>query len=284
MSGAAPAIPSTIVSAAKAEAVVLRRVTWPTSHDGKVDPVAGTWHAYVTRGNAGSVIVPVIGCPKCRKPIFLAPSNEAIAELKRLSVRFHRSVPALACSIDTLGRLNIPVQCPHGLCSFKRPVILDRWKDMRPLWAVAYTVGSGTRIEFWKKSLRFIASAPVFGHGTGSIVEQFKHAEAGQGASAIPSSNPHNQTFAVGIQLGVIGMAVLWAMWIAQLLVFRGRGLTMWIGLVVVTANIVGSLFNSFIFDFTEGWIYVFGVGVVTGMVRRSSDADADQALAELKR
>jgi len=143
---------------------------------------------------------------------------------------------------------------------------------------------SGLRIEFWKKSIRFIASAPLIGHGTGSIVDQFTRAEVGQGASAVGSTNPHNQTFAVGIQLGFLGMAVLWAMWIAQLLVFRGRGLTMWIGLVVVTANIVGSLFNSFIFDFTEGWIYVFGVGVVTGMVRRSSGADADQALTELKR
>jgi O-antigen ligase len=137
---------------------------------------------------------------------------------------------------------------------------------------------SGTRIEFWKKSLRFISSAPVFGHGTGSIVEQFKQAEAGQGASAIPSSNPHNQTFAVGIQLGLVGMAALWAMWIAQLLLFRGAGLAAWTGLVVVTANIVGSLFNSFIFDFTEGWIYVIGVGVAAGMVRRSLDAAAAAA------
>jgi O-antigen ligase len=137
---------------------------------------------------------------------------------------------------------------------------------------------SGTRIEFWKKSLRFIASAPLFGHGTGSIVDQFKRAEAGQGASAIPSSNPHNQTFAVGIQLGFAGMIVLWAMWLSQLLLFRGAGLAAWTGLVIVASNIVGSLFNSFIFDFTEGWIYVFGVGVAAGMVRRSPDAAAKPA------
>jgi hypothetical protein len=42
-----------------------------------------------------------------------------------------------------------------------------------------------------------------------------------------------------------------------------------WIGLVIVMSNIIGSLFNSFIFDFTEGWIYVIGFGVVAGMVRR---------------
>jgi hypothetical protein len=42
-----------------------------------------------------------------------------------------------------------------------------------------------------------------------------------------------------------------------------------WIGLVMVVQNLVGSLFNSFIFDFTEGWLYVVGVGVVAGMVQR---------------
>ncbi len=129
---------------------------------------------------------------------------------------------------------------------------------------------SGLRIAFWKKSIGFIKGAPLFGHGTGSIPDQFQHAVAGQtGARGAVSTNPHNQTFAVGIQLGLIGIAVLWAMWISQLMFFWGNGSLAWIGLVVVTANIIGSLFNSFIFDFTEGWLYVLGVGVAAGMLQR---------------
>ena len=127
---------------------------------------------------------------------------------------------------------------------------------------------AGERIVFWTKSLEFIADAPLIGHGTGTITEMFERAAAGKsGVRGEVSTNPHNQTFAVGIQLGVLGIAVLWAMWIAQLLLFRGTGLAAWIGLVVVVQNIVGSLFNSFIFDFTEGWLYIVGVGVVAGMV-----------------
>ena len=80
-------------------------------------------------------------------------------------------------------------------------------------------------------------------------------------------------TFAVAIQIGIVGAVVLWAMWLAQLYLFRGPGLVAWIGLVIVVQNLVGSLFNSFIFDFTEGWLYVFGVGVVAGMLRRQQDA-----------
>jgi hypothetical protein len=127
---------------------------------------------------------------------------------------------------------------------------------------------SGLRISFWKQSLRFIESAPLLGHGTGSIGEQFQRAMS---SGSYVSNNPHNQTFAVGIQLGIVGMAVLWAMWISHLLLFRGPGTLAWIGLVIVTSNIVGSLFNSFIFDFTEGWLYVIGVGVMAGMVQRTA-------------
>ena len=133
---------------------------------------------------------------------------------------------------------------------------------------------AGLRIIFWTRSIEFIKRAPIFGHGTGSIHDQYQRAAAGQtGLRSAVSVNPHNQTFAVGIQLGLIGIAVLWAMWMSQLMFFWGNGSLAWIGLVVVTANIVGSLFNSFIFDFTEGWLYVIGVGVAAGMLQRSSNA-----------
>ena len=80
-------------------------------------------------------------------------------------------------------------------------------------------------------------------------------------------SNPHNQTLNVAVQWGVIGVVVLYAMWLSHLLLFRGEGLVAWIGLLVVVQNIFSSLFNSHLFDFHEGWMYVLGVGVAGGMV-----------------
>ena len=62
-------------------------------------------------------------------------------------------------------------------------------------------------------------------------------------------------------------------MWLSHFLLFRGGGLTAWIGLVIVAQNVVGSLFNSYLFDFTEGWLYVVGFGVAAGIFRRQSDA-----------
>jgi len=125
-------------------------------------------------------------------------------------------------------------------------------------------------LELLRKSLSIVAAAPIIGHGTGSIPEQFDNAAIGQtGASAVTSVNPHNQIFAVAIQLGLVGAALLVAMWTAHIMLFRGSGLTSWLGLTVVVQNIVASLFNSHLFDFTQGWIYVFGVGVAGGMAQR---------------
>ena len=134
----------------------------------------------------------------------------------------------------------------------------------------------GIRLEFWQKSLRFFAEAPVIGHGTGSIRGLFKEAAVDQfGAAAEVVANPHNQSLNVAIQWGAIGIVVLYAMWLVHLLLFRGDGLATWIGLMVVVQNIFTSLFNSHIFDFNEGWMYVLGVGVAGGMVLRKSSLAA---------
>jgi O-antigen ligase len=131
----------------------------------------------------------------------------------------------------------------------------------------------GEHIAFLKESLEIIGSAPIIGHGTGSIAEEFRRITAGKtGVSAQPTVNPHNQTFAAAIQLGLVGAAALWAMWIAHLLLFRGEGGVAWLGLVVVVENILSSMVHSHLFDFNNGWLYVFGIGVLGGMMLRERD------------
>ena len=39
---------------------------------------------------------------------------------------------------------------------------------------------------------------------------------------------------------------------------------------MVVLQNMFSSLFNSHLFDFHEGWMYVLGVGIAGGMVLRA--------------
>jgi len=136
----------------------------------------------------------------------------------------------------------------------------------------------GMRLEFWQKSLRFFAEAPLIGHGTGSTRGLFEQAATGPrflvGGQVV--GNPHNQTLNVAVQWGIAGVIVLYAMWWFHLMLFRGEGLVAWIGLLVVVQNIFTSLFNSHLFDFHEGWMYVLGVGVAGGMVLRGNAGAAD--------
>jgi O-antigen ligase len=86
----------------------------------------------------------------------------------------------------------------------------------------------GLRLEFWQKSLRFFAEAPILGHGTGSTRGLFEQAAVGQvGATAEIVGNPHNQTLNVAVQWGVVGIVVPYAMWLIHLLLFRGDGLVL---------------------------------------------------------
>jgi O-antigen ligase len=126
----------------------------------------------------------------------------------------------------------------------------------------------GTRLEFWQKSLRFFVEAPVIGHGTGSTRGLFQQAATGPEILAAGQviGNPHNQTLNVAVQWGIVGVVILYAMWWVHLLLFRGDGLVNWIGLLVVVQNVFTSLFNSHLFDFHEGWMYVLGAGIAGGM------------------
>jgi len=155
---------------------------------------------------------------------------------------------------------------------FSSPYLRDRtvelWTGYEAYRTSDALTSSGQRMAFYLNSLRIIREAPIVGHGTGTIGSLFaREIKEQHGEFWWQSNNPHNQTFAVAIQIGLVGALVLWAMWIAHLWLFRGDGLAEWIGLVLVTQNIIGSLFNSHLFDFVQGWIYVLGVGVAGGMV-----------------
>lgn len=131
------------------------------------------------------------------------------------------------------------------------------------------------RVTYWRKSISSFAEAPLLGHGTGSIKRQFERAAVGQtGLDAEVVLNPHNQTLYVALQWGLLGVILLYAMWLTHLRLFTGEGLASWIGLVVVVQNMTSSLLNSHLADFHEGWIYVLGVGVAGGLcLRQRSDA-----------
>jgi O-antigen ligase len=141
---------------------------------------------------------------------------------------------------------------------------------------------AGLRVGFWKMSAKIIGEAPLLGHGTGSTAAMFARTAGADATAPTGATNPHNQILATAVPLGLFGAALLLAMWAAHLRMFLRPGPTAWIGLSVVAQNFVGSLFNSHIFDFSQGWLYVFGVGIAGGILLRKpgsgGNAHADRA------
>jgi O-antigen ligase len=199
---------------------------------------------YVAASRAMLIVLPFLMVLLARQRFGWRSGGALLAGIAVLSVAAWASSPYLRSRVDSIV------------------------KEVHRYEASDAKTSAGYRLEFWRKSVRIIASAPFFGHGTGSTATQFRRiADDSTDISAVVTNNPHNQTLSIAIQLGMIGTAVLFAMWLAHLMVFCGQALAAWLGLGIVVENIVASLFNSQLFFFTPGWTYVFGVGVFAGIV-----------------
>jgi hypothetical protein len=158
---------------------------------------------------------------------------------------------------------------------YLRERVAQAIEDVRSYDPGHLDTSAGLRFEYWGKSLTFVAEAPVIGHGTGTIAKLFQRAATPQTIPTAITTNPHNQVLAMALQLGVVGVLVLIAMWVAHLALLSGRTLLAWLGLVVVVDNVISSFFNSHLFDFAQGWLYVLGVGIIGGAVLRGSSTAA---------
>ena len=133
------------------------------------------------------------------------------------------------------------------------------------------TLSTASRLDFWSKAVEFIKEAPLFGHGTGSTKSLYQSLEATRPSpygEAVP--DPHNQFFAIAIQVGLVGGAILLVMWTVHFSMFIGGGFASAIGQAVVIQNFIGSLFNSHLSTVTQGMLYCLAVGLLGGVVQRA--------------
>lgn len=175
------------------------------------------------------------------------------------------------------GSLSILVGCALlGTAWTTSPYLQSRlltlWNEVQSYHPTERTNASAAvRLEFWRRSIAIIKEAPWLGHGTGSTKNEFAKTASGQKElTALVTDNPHNQLFAIAIQIGIFGCLLLVLMWVSHLWLFWSGGTLSAIGSIVVVQNMIGCMFNSHLFDFTQGSLYVIGVGVVGGMVLRS--------------
>lgn len=114
----------------------------------------------------------------------------------------------------------------------------------------------GLRAQFVSESIRLIKSAPLLGHGAGGFYYG-NH-------DICYSVNPHNEYLMQTVQSGLVGLS-LFLIWIAccyrvawqQPVVVR-NGL-----IALLSCYVVGNLFNSFLLDATESYLFMILVAIL---------------------
>lgn len=130
----------------------------------------------------------------------------------------------------------------------------------------------GVRIEFYRRSIALMAERPIAGFGVGSVRTQFERLASTQtGGRAAMAGNPHNEFFLMGVQLGLIGVALFVWFLVAvgkacQRLAEPARGIAQ--GYLFAFA--LGCLANSLLLNFTEGNLFVFLIGILISAAPKS--------------
>lgn len=122
----------------------------------------------------------------------------------------------------------------------------------------------GSRLHFWRRSAEWLARHPLAGAGTGGWGEAFYAATEGDDPFMHnrDRNHPHSEYVHLAVQLGPLGLALFIALLVTA---FRraarlpGEYAALAQGFVIAFA--VGSLFNDFFYDTTEGhlWAVVGG-------------------------
>ena len=123
----------------------------------------------------------------------------------------------------------------------------------------------GVRLEFYQRSLELIRQRPIFGYGVGSVLTEFeKLAQNSTGGRAAMASNPHNEFFLMGVQLGLVGIALF--AWFLVAIARECRRVDKLAGMVVggyLLAFVLGCFANSLLLNFTEGNLFILLTGIL---------------------
>jgi O-antigen ligase len=133
----------------------------------------------------------------------------------------------------------------------------------------------GTRLEYYRNALELIAERPVIGFGSGAFRSAYEAKVRGTSMSVPP--HPHNAFLHAGVELGLIGLAVLVALLVVQwrsagtLNNFTDRVAARGFLVIFIVALLVSLSFG----DHTEGWFYAWASGLFFANARWPSNARA---------
>lgn len=113
----------------------------------------------------------------------------------------------------------------------------------------------GMRFDWWHNSIALIKERPLLGHGTGSFEDEQKRLI--KGTKTMKSDNPHNEYLLLGVQVGLVGVALylslLGGLFGAS---YKKKKPYNFLLQGVVLAMFCGCLMNSFLFDSHQGHFF----------------------------
>jgi len=135
--------------------------------------------------------------------------------------------------------------------------VSEALQEMKTYHSTSSRTSLGMRFDWWQNSIDLIIERPVFGYGTGSFQAAQSDLIKKQKSQTQPSDNPHNEYLLIGVQTGLVGMAVFIALLLSQFLYsFQLRPPQRYLLQGVVISMASGCLMNSFLFDSHQGHFY----------------------------
>jgi O-antigen ligase len=128
-------------------------------------------------------------------------------------------------------------------------------------------VSVDVRFEFYRKSLSLIAEKPLLGWGAGGQEPELRRLSE-QGSNfyeRIVFSNPHNEYLTWAVQTGLLGLACflywLFTVWRHALRIEDPAHKLIMLGWLLIFT--LGNFLNSFLLDFSEGYMTVLLIAVL---------------------
>lgn len=109
------------------------------------------------------------------------------------------------------------------------------------------------RPALWINAIKIIETAPLFGHGTGSFLTEYKkvspHGE---------SKNPHQQYLLIWAELGILGLGLLFYIYYKQATIAKNfETHEKYLAFGIIATFMSHTLFNSALMDNVEGHFFV---------------------------
>ncbi len=122
----------------------------------------------------------------------------------------------------------------------------------------------GARLEFNRETWRLSKQHPWFGFGTGSFQEAYKTHSVDQ--NLLLSRNPHNEYLNIFFQLGSMGF-ILWLSFLGVIFwkSFSLPSFEKYFSQGMLISMIIGCMLNSWLMDFTSGYLFVLLIAVTFG-------------------